>query len=197
MQVLFELARHHAPSTIFLDEVDALMGARGGENEHEASRRLKTELLVQLDGLASGGDSAPQVGCSAATEVPHRHCRFENAGAWWGQHLPPQAPKTLPHPAFCCQVFVLAATNLPWELDQALLRRLDKRVMVGLPDAEAREAMLRVGAWAALRRPAAAAAVTWRFVCAGAGAQALATDHLRQHGQDLFCWCRQCGAAAE
>ncbi len=40
---------------------------------------------------------------------------------------------------------MLAATNLPWELDQALLRRLDKRVMVGLPDVEAREAMLRVG----------------------------------------------------
>jgi katanin p60 ATPase-containing subunit A1 len=60
--VLFELARHHAPSTVFLDEVDALMGARGGEHEHEASRRLKTELLVQLDGLASGGKDAPQVG---------------------------------------------------------------------------------------------------------------------------------------
>jgi katanin p60 ATPase-containing subunit A1 len=71
VQVLFDLARHHAPSTIFLDEIDALMGARGGGNEHEASRRMKTELLIQLDGLAKSE----------------------------------------------ALVFVLAATNLPWELD--------------------------------------------------------------------------------
>ncbi len=70
-QVLFELARYHAPSTIFMDELDALMGARGGEGEHEASRRMKTELLIQMDGVARGGEL----------------------------------------------VFLLAATNLPWELD--------------------------------------------------------------------------------
>lgn len=42
-------------------------------------------------------------------------------------------------------VFVLAATNLPWQLDPAILRRFPKRVHVGLPNAAAREAMLRDG----------------------------------------------------
>lgn len=53
---MFELARYHAPSTIFLDELDALASKRDGSIEHEASRRLKTELLIQLDGLAQTQD---------------------------------------------------------------------------------------------------------------------------------------------
>ena len=40
-------------------------------------------------------------------------------------------------------VFVLAASNLPWELDMALLRRLEKKVFVPLPDVKARESMLK------------------------------------------------------
>jgi katanin p60 ATPase-containing subunit A1 len=32
VRVLFELARFHAPSTIFLDELDAIMSQRGGGN---------------------------------------------------------------------------------------------------------------------------------------------------------------------
>ncbi len=75
LQVLFELARYHAPSTIFLDEIDALMTVRGAEGEHEASRRTKTEFLIQMDGLAQSN----------------------------------------------AQVFVLAATNLPWQLDLVCL----------------------------------------------------------------------------
>ena len=41
------------------------------------------------------------------------------------------------------RVFVLAASNLPWDLDVAMLRRLEKRILVDLPSVEAKEDMLR------------------------------------------------------
>ncbi|XP_023503522.2 katanin p60 ATPase-containing subunit A-like 2 isoform X2 [Equus caballus] len=98
VRVLFELARYHAPSTIFLDELESVMSQRGTApgGEHEGSLRMKTELLVQMDGLARSEDL----------------------------------------------VFVLAASNLPWELDCAMLRRLEKRILVDLPSREARQAMI-------------------------------------------------------
>jgi katanin p60 ATPase-containing subunit A1 len=46
VRVLFELARYHQPSTIFIDEVDSILSSRTGAGEHEASRRMKTELLI-------------------------------------------------------------------------------------------------------------------------------------------------------
>ncbi|NWQ68621.1 KATL2 protein, partial [Neopipo cinnamomea] len=99
VRVLFELARYHAPSTIFLDELESVMSQRGTApgGEHEGSRRMKTELLVQMDGLARSDDL----------------------------------------------VFVLAASNLPWELDSAMLRRLEKRILVDLPCKEARQVMIQ------------------------------------------------------
>ncbi|XP_039589299.1 katanin p60 ATPase-containing subunit A-like 2 isoform X3 [Passer montanus] len=99
VRVLFELARYHAPSTIFLDELESVMSQRGTApgGEHEGSRRMKTELLVQMDGLARSDDL----------------------------------------------VFVLAASNLPWELDSAMLRRLEKRILVDLPSEEARRVMIQ------------------------------------------------------
>jgi katanin p60 ATPase-containing subunit A1 len=100
VRMLFDLAVHFAPSTIFLDELDSIMSARASDgSEHEATRRMKTEFLVQMDGLAKrkNGDI----------------------------------------------VFVLAASNLPWDLDPAVLRRLEKRIYVPLPTQAGREHLLR------------------------------------------------------
>ncbi|XP_019147536.3 katanin p60 ATPase-containing subunit A-like 2 isoform X7 [Corvus cornix cornix] len=125
VRVLFELARYHAPSTIFLDELESVMSQRGTApgGEHEGSRRMKTELLVQMDGLAQSDDL---VFVLAASNLPcYRH------GSCCQSHVStPRCAETLSSSAFR-------------ELDSAMLRRLEKRILVDLPSEEARRVMIQ------------------------------------------------------
>uniref|UniRef100_A0A3P8V2Y9 Katanin catalytic subunit A1 n=1 Tax=Cynoglossus semilaevis TaxID=244447 RepID=A0A3P8V2Y9_CYNSE len=97
-------ARFYAPTTIFIDEIDSICGRRGTSDEHEASRRVKSELLVQMDG----------VGGAAENDDPSK------------------------------MVMVLAATNFPWDIDEALRRRLEKRIYIPLPTAVGRAELLKI-----------------------------------------------------
>ncbi|KAK9281717.1 hypothetical protein L1049_004621 [Liquidambar formosana] len=105
VRCLFDLARAYAPSTIFIDEIDSLCNARGASGEHESSRRVKSELLVQVDGVnnsSTGEDGSRKI------------------------------------------VMVLAATNFPWDIDEALRRRLEKRIYIPLPNFESRKELIRI-----------------------------------------------------
>jgi fidgetin-like protein 1 len=107
VRALFALAKALAPSIIFVDEIDSLLSARSGSSEHEASRRSKTEFLIQWSDLqraAAGKDTT--VGDAS-------------------------------------RVLVLAATNCPWDIDDAARRRFVRRQYIPLPEAETRDTQVR------------------------------------------------------
>jgi len=89
---LFKIAYKKVPSIIFIDEIDSILSKRSG-SENEATKRLKTEFLIQFDGLGSNTNA---------------------------------------------RLLVIAATNRPMDLDEALLRRLPKRVYCGPLDENGR-----------------------------------------------------------
>ena len=47
VRALFSVARCYQPAVVFMDEIDSLLSQRSN-SEHESSRRIKTEFLVQL-----------------------------------------------------------------------------------------------------------------------------------------------------
>lgn len=68
VRALFAVARELQPSIIFIDEIDSLLSERSS-GEHEASRRLKTEFLVEFDGLPSNPE-CDRIVVLAATNRP-------------------------------------------------------------------------------------------------------------------------------
>jgi len=97
VRALFSLARKMAPMVIFLDEADALLGARGPNSRGRgAHREVITQFLREWDGITDMG------------------------------------------------AFIMVATNRPFELDEAVLRRLPRRILVDLPLKQERESILRV-----------------------------------------------------
>lgn len=92
---IFRIARENAPTVIFIDEVDCIASERK-ESEHEVARKVKNQLLLEMDGVGSGLQ----------------------------------------------RVLVLAATNMPWLLDAAFLRRMQKRIHVPLPDMTTRRTII-------------------------------------------------------
>eukprot|EP00245_Coleochaete_scutata_P002259 TRINITY_DN12970_c0_g1_i1.p1 TRINITY_DN12970_c0_g1~~TRINITY_DN12970_c0_g1_i1.p1 ORF type:complete len:987 (+),score=246.26 TRINITY_DN12970_c0_g1_i1:153-3113(+) len=99
VKAVFSLASKIAPTVIFIDEVDSMLGRRGKDNEHSAMRKIKNEFMASWDGLRT-----------RETE----------------------------------RVLVLAATNRPFDLDEAVIRRFPRRLMVDLPDSENRAKILKV-----------------------------------------------------
>lgn len=95
MKAVFSLARKLAPCIVFMDEVDALLSARGdGDNGRSSAHNVVlNEFMQEMDGLVSDEG----------------------------------------------RVIVIGATNRPFDLDDAILRRLPRRMLVDLPDAGGRE----------------------------------------------------------
>ena len=99
ISALFKVARLKAPSLIFMDEIDSVATKRGEGTEGGGERRVKTQLLSEIQGLKSSGDKI---------------------------------------------LLVLGATNRPWDLDNAMLSRFEKKVYVPLPDLPARSGIFKI-----------------------------------------------------
>ncbi|WWD16805.1 hypothetical protein CI109_101237 [Kwoniella shandongensis] len=104
VKAVFSLARRLSPCVVFLDEVDALFGARisRGSAGSMSHNLLLTEFMQEMDGLSSA--------------IANKDKRL----------------------------VVVGATNRPYDLDDAVMRRLPRRLLVDLPGVEGRKAILKI-----------------------------------------------------
>ncbi|KAH6656239.1 hypothetical protein BKA67DRAFT_551356 [Truncatella angustata] len=96
IRALFSLAKKKEPLVIFIDEADALLGARGGRNDAAGRRDVINQFLREWDGMESS------------------------------------------------KAFIMVATNRPFDLDEAVLRRLPRKLLVDLPLEADRAAILKI-----------------------------------------------------
>jgi len=117
----FHLARKLAPSVVFIDEMDAFLSQRDG-TEGSAVNSMKSEFLTLWDGLLS-----------------EKKGRSPNAEDGVASALENEAP-LLPTPP----IIVLGATNRPYDVDPAILRRLPRSFEIPLPAHQSRLQLLQL-----------------------------------------------------
>ena len=96
VKAIFSLAKKLTPCIVFIDEADAILGARSGGSNRTSHRELINQFLREWDGM---------------TET---------------------------------SAFIMVATNRPFDLDEASLRRLPRRLLIDLPTEKDREAILKI-----------------------------------------------------
>lgn len=124
MRAVFSLARRLSPCVVFIDEIDSLFGARMSSRETGgalAHRGVITEFMSEMDGLRSGSNR------SASTDPSDPSDSSESPGTEEKD-----------------RVIVIGATNRPFDLDDAVLRRLPRRLLVDLPGEKERKEILRI-----------------------------------------------------
>ncbi|XP_023227599.1 spermatogenesis-associated protein 5-like protein 1 isoform X2 [Centruroides sculpturatus] len=123
---IFHRARLGAPSMIFFDEIDALVGKRGFGASRDVQEKVLSTLLNEMDGI---GTKSSEIQGSKILEGEDYKSEKEELEARNN-----------------ARVIVVAATNRPDMLDEAVLRpgRFDVILGIPPPDEKARESILRV-----------------------------------------------------
>ncbi|NXU51906.1 SPA5L protein, partial [Turnix velox] len=127
---VFRHARANTPAIIFLDEIDSILGSRSrGKTGHGVSERVLSVLLNELDGIGL-----------KVTE--RRGSKLQLEGQCQEQSEEEKKFQETLNKDF----MVVAATNRPDMLDEALLRpgRLDKIIYIPPPDLKGRLSILKI-----------------------------------------------------